>query len=65
MKMPVTILSYKDVQSLRRKGYATNGRNIFLTEKEVKEMKDHLDTLYEGKVQMSFAEKIACRNKEY
>lgn len=65
MKMPVTTLSYKDVQSLRRKCYGTNGKNIFVTQQEVEEMKAHLDTLYAGKVQMNFAEKIACRNKEY
>lgn len=60
-----TQLTLSDVQSLRRKGYGTNGKNIFVTQQEVEDMKTHLDTIYTGKVQMSFAEKIACRNKEY
>mgnify|MGYP000763579393 CR=1 FL=1 len=60
-----TQLTLRDVQSLRRKGYGTNGKNVIITEQEVKDMKKHLETLFAGKVQMSFAEKIACRNKEY
>lgn len=62
---PTTQLTRKDVESLRRKGYGTNGKSITVTEQEVKEMQKHLGTIYTGKIQMSFAEKIACRNKEY
>ena len=63
--MPVTQLSKKDVQCLRKKGYGTNNKKITVTYQEVKEMQKHLQTLFTGGVQMSFAEKIACRNKEY
>lgn len=63
--MPVTQLSKKDVQCLRNKIYGTNGKTITVTYQEVKEMQKHLQTLFKGGVQMSFAEKIACRNKEY
>ena len=63
--MPVTQLSKKDVQCLRKKSYGTNGKTITVTYQEVKEMQKHLQTLFTGDVQMNFAEKIACRNKEY
>lgn len=62
---PTTQLTRKDVQALRRKSYGTNGKSITVTYQEVKEMQKHLQTLYIGGIQMSFAEKIACRNKEY
>lgn len=62
---PVSQLTRKDVQRLRRKTYGTNGKSIIVTYQEVKEMQRHLQTLYTGGIQMSFAEKIASRNKEY
>ena len=43
----------------------TNGKSITVTYLEIKDMQKHLQTLYTGGIQMSFAEKIACRNKEY
>ena len=61
----ITQLNRKDVQVLRSKNYGTNGKNITVTYQEVKDMQKHLQTLYTGGIQMSFAEKIACRNKEY
>lgn len=61
----ITQLTRKDIQALRRKNYGTNGKNITVTYQEVKDMQKHLQTLYTGGIQMSFAEKIACRNKEY
>ena len=57
----ITQLTRKDVQALRRKNYGTNGKNITVTYQEVKDMQKHLQTLYTGGIQMSFAEKIACR----
>ena len=63
--IPVNQLSKKDVQCLRKKRYGTNGKSITITYQEVKDMQKHLQTLFQGGVQMSFAEKIACRNKEY
>ena len=65
MKMPITMLSRKDVELLRRKNYGTNGKCVTVSLKEVIEMKSHLETLYTGNIQMNFAEKIASRNKEY
>lgn len=62
---PIAQLTRKDVQGLRRKSYGTNGKSIAVTGQEVKEMQKQLQTLYTGGIQMSFAEKIACRNKEY
>ena len=62
---PVAQLTLKDVQSLRRKSYGTNGKSIVITNQEVKEMQKHLQTLFLGGIQMSFAEKITFRNKEY
>lgn len=62
---PTTQLTRKDVQALRRKSYGTNGKTVTVTYQEVKDMQKHLQTLYIGVIQMSFAEKIACRNKEY
>ena len=61
----ITQLNRKDVQVLRSKNYGTNGKNITVTYQEVKDMQKHLQPLYTGGIQMSFAEKIACRNKEY
>lgn len=61
----ITQLTRKDIQALRRKNYGTNGKNITVTYQEVKDMQKHLQTLYTGGIQMSFAKKIACRNKEY
>lgn len=61
----ITQLTRKDIQALRRKSYGTNGKNITVTYQEVKDMQKHLQTLCTGGIQMSFAEKIACRNKEY
>ena len=58
-------LTKKDVQRLRRKSNGTNGKHIRVTYQEVKEMQEHLQTLFSGSIQMSFAEKIACKNKEY
>jgi hypothetical protein len=63
--IPVNQLSKKDVQRLRKKSYGTNGKAITITYQEVKDMQKHLQTLFAGGIQMSFAEKIACRNKEY
>ena len=63
---PISQLTLKDVQRLRRKTYGTNGKTISVSYKEVKDMQKHLQNLFTGSsVQMSFAEKIACRNKEY
>lgn len=63
---PVEQLTLKDVQRLRRKSYGTNGKSIVITNQEVKEMQKHLQTLFSGGgIQMSFAEKITFRNKEY
>ena len=62
---PTKQLTRKDVQALRRKSYGTNGKSITVTYLEIKDMQKHLQTLYTGGIQMSFAEKIACRNKEY
>ena len=62
---PVTQLTLKDVQRLRRKSYGTNGKTITVSYQEVKEMQRHLQTLFTGGVQLSFAEKIACKNKAY
>lgn len=62
---PITQLTLRDVQSLRRKGPGTNGKNIFVTQQEVLAMQSHLQTLYTNRVQINFAEKIAFRNKEY
>lgn len=61
----VAQLTLKDVQHLRRKSYGTNSKSITVTYQEVKDMQKHLKTLFTGGIQMSFAEKIACRNKEY
>lgn len=58
-------LTKKDIQRLRRKNYGTNGKFIMVSYQEVKDMQKHLETLFTGDIQMSFAEKIACRNKEY
>lgn len=38
---------------------------LYLFLKEVKDMQKHLQNLFTGNVQMGFAEKIACRNKEH
>jgi hypothetical protein len=62
---PLTQLTLTDVQRLRRKGYGTNGKSITVSYQDVKDMQTHLKTLFSGNIQMSFAEKIACRNKEY
>ncbi len=63
--IPVQQLTKKDVECLRRKKYGTNKKSISITQQEVEDMQKHLQTLYCGGVQMSFAEKIAFRNKEY
>jgi len=63
--IPVTQLTRKDVQRLRRKKAGTNGKSVTATEQEVKDMQTHLGTIYTGKIQISFAEKICLRNKEY
>lgn len=65
MKIPITTLTRKDVEFLRRKNYGTNGKCVDVSLKEAKDMKAHLETIYTGSIQMAFAEKIACRNKEY
>lgn len=62
---PITQLTKQDVERLRRKSYGTNGKSVKATYQEVKEMQKHLQTLFTGSIQMSFAEKIVCRNKEY
>ncbi len=62
---PVNLLTLSDVQRLRRMSYGTNGKDINVSYCEVKEMQRHLQTLFTGRIQMSFAEKIALRNKEY
>ena len=62
---PISQLTLKDVKRLRNNSYGTNGKAITVYYKEVKEMQKHLQTVFTGSVQMSFAEKIACRNKEY
>jgi hypothetical protein len=62
---PITQLTRQDVQILRRKKPGTNGKSISATEQEVKDMQKHLGTIYTGMIQMSFAEKICLRNKEY
>lgn len=62
---PVAKLTKNDVEILRNKNYGTNGQAVKVTVKEVEEMKKHLQTLFSGAIQMSFAEKIALRNKEY
>ena len=50
---------------MRKKKTGTNGKFVSATEQEVKIMQKHLGTLYTGKIQMSFAEKIVLRNKAY
>ena len=62
---PVSQLTLKDVQTLRRQMCGTNGRQLTVTQTEVEDMHRHLQTLFTGTVQMSFAEKIAYRNKAY
>lgn len=62
---PITQLTLQDVQELRRKKPGTNGKSISSTEQEVKDMHKHLEKIYTGMIQMSFAEKICLRNKEY
>ena len=58
-------LTLDDVEDLRKKRSGTNGKYLTVTEEEVKDMQKHLETLYKGKVQMNFAEKITYRNKAY
>lgn len=58
-------LTRQDVQKLRRKKSGTNGKSVTATEQEVKDMQKHLGTIYTRMIQMSFAEKICLRNKEY
>ncbi len=62
---PIAQLTLQDVELLRKKGYGTNGTAVTLTHQEVRQMHQHLQTLYSGKIQMNFAEKIAYRNKAY
>lgn len=62
---PTTQLTKQDVQKFRRKKSGTNGKSVTATEQEVKDMQKHLGTIYKGTIQMSFAEKICLRNKEY
>lgn len=62
---PTTQLTRQDVQHLRREKTGTNGKSVTVTEQEVKDMQKHLGTIYTGMIQMSFAEKICLRNKEY
>lgn len=59
------LLTKRDVQALRKKKTGTNGKFVSATEQEVKNMQKHLGTLYTGKIQLSFAEKIVLRNKAY
>lgn len=61
----ISQLTLEDVQRLRRKTYGTNGKSISVSCQEVKDMQKHLQNLFTGNVQMGFAEKIACRNKEH
>ena len=58
-------LSREEVEILRRKTPGTNGKSVSLSEGEVLDMKEHLQTLYAGGVTMAFAEKIALREKSY
>lgn len=61
----VAKLTKNDVQFLRKNSYGTNGKSITVTYQEVIDMQAHLQTLYSGRIQLNFAEKIASRNKEY
>ena len=66
MVYPITNLTKADVQRLRRKNYGTNNIAVEVSSKEVDDMQHHLETLFtEGRVQLSFAEKIAIKNKAY
>ena len=65
MITPITALTKKDVEILRRKPYGTNNKHINVTTKEVIDMQKHLQTLFTGGIQKNFAEKICLRNKEY
>lgn len=40
---PVSQLTKRDVQKLRRKGYGTNGKSITVTYQEVKDMQNFLE----------------------
>lgn len=62
---PTTHLTIYDIEKLRRKNTGTNGTSVSASEQEVKDMQKHLGTIYTGRIQMSFAEKICLRNKEY
>ncbi len=60
----ITELTKNDIEWLRKCPVGTNGRSVHLTRNEVYEMRAHLETLYRGKVQPAFAERVALRNKE-
>lgn len=69
MKHPFYLLTHDDVEFLRRQpGDAPNGSKGFyynFTAQQIDAAHMHLKTLYTGKVQRSFAEKILIRNELY
>lgn len=68
MKQPFTSLTLADVQKLRRKSISVHaGKSISysFTRADVENAVKHLETLYKGTVQYSFAARILLLNLIY
>lgn len=64
-----TELTKEDVEVLRKKPISVaskeKGVKYNFTQKEVDDAREHLETIYEGKVRISFASKIILLNEIY